>query len=102
MVGIVLKVGFYRFNLGHLVWNVWLEKFGLSKDLSKKKCGGKLRWKKCSKKNRWFKVILEGKKWKNNLVKKKNLVKKFGEENCCKRIGQQNVGPKSFGLKQFC
>ena len=36
----VWKVCFDRFNLGHLVWDVWLERFGLSKDF-----GGKFRWK---------------------------------------------------------
>ena len=46
----VWKVCFDRFNLGHLVWDVWLEKFGLSKDIGQKKLGGKFRWKNLVKK----------------------------------------------------
>ena len=33
----VWKVCFDRFNLGHLVWDVSLERFGLSKDFAQKK-----------------------------------------------------------------
>ena len=58
MVGMVWKVCFDRFNLGHLVRYVWLERFGLSKDFGQKKFGGKFGWKKSSPKNYGFKVIL--------------------------------------------
>ena len=37
MVGMVWKVCSDRFNLGHLVWDAWLEGFGLSKDFGQKK-----------------------------------------------------------------
>ena len=39
------NVCFDRFNLEHLVWDVWLERFGLSKDVGQKKFGGKI-WSK--------------------------------------------------------
>ena len=87
----VWKVCFDRFNLGHLVWDVSLERFGLSKDFAQKKIGGKFRWKKCSPKNYWFKVILIK---KNNLVKKKNLVKKIVVKS--RKICQKILVLKSF------
>ena len=42
-LGMGWKVCFDRFNLGHLVWDVSLERFGLSKDFAQKKIGGKFR-----------------------------------------------------------
>ena len=46
----VRKVCFDRFNLGHLIWDVWLERFGLPKDFGQQKFGGKFRWKNLVKK----------------------------------------------------
>ena len=46
MVGMVWKAFFDRFDLGHLDWDVWLGRFGLSKDFDQKKSlenlGGKI------------------------------------------------------------
>ena len=68
-----------------MVWDVWLKRFGLSKDFGQKKIGIKFRVEKSSPKNYWFKIILVKKKWRNNLAKKKNLVRKFGQEIVVKK-----------------
>ena len=83
--------GFDRFDLGHLVWDVWLERFGLSKDFGPKKLGGKFRWKNLAQK-----LLVDY--WKNNLVKKKNLVKKI----VVKKIGQKTLVQKSVWSQTIC
>ena len=92
----VWKVCFDRFTLVHLVWDVWLERFGLSKDFGQKKLGGKFRWKNLVQKllvNKWKN------NWKNNLVKKKNLVKKTVVK---KKLVKKTFVQKSFWSQTIC
>ena len=81
----VWKVCFDTFNLGHLVWDVWLERVGLSKDFGKKTFGGKFRRKDLVQK-------MIGSRYVKNMEKLSGEKEEFGQENCC----QKNVGPKKF------